>query len=187
MSTPRQQITSVLADLQRPGIDDLIGYLTASDFFTAPASTRFHGAFSGGLAAHSWNVYSIFREKVRTFSIDLPDDSTALCGLLHDVCKIGVYTKGTRNVKENGEWVSKEVWQFSDPFPYGHGEKSVYILQKFLTLTDTEAITIRWHMGFSEPKELYHTLGDAAARYPSVTALHTADLEAAQFLEPRGD
>lgn len=179
----RKQILPILSSINRKGIDTLCAWLESSDFFTAPASTRFHLCEAGGLAKHSWNVYCIFKEKCGRYDLKLPDDSIALCGLLHDVCKIGVYKKGRRNVKVDGKWIEKEVWEYNDEFPYGHGEKSVLLIGKHIELSDEEAMIIRWHMGFSEPKEILRTFNSAVDLYPAIIAMHCADLEAANIVE----
>ena len=116
--------------ITREGADKFLEYLTnKSDFFTAPASTRFHGAHEGGLAEHSVNVYECLRayldrERVKSlYHMEYSDESVALVALLHDVCKIGCYKVSTRNVKdENGVWQRVPYYQFDDPMPYGHGK-----------------------------------------------------------------
>lgn len=178
-------ILSTLSQVSRPGIDPLIQFLQSSDFFQAPASTRFHAAYPGGLAEHSLNVYRLFKDKIKTYDLDIPEESIILCGLLHDVCKTGLYVKGKKNVKESGKWIEKEIWECKDSLPFGHGEKSVYILQQYIKLTELEAMTIRWHMGFSEPKELWRLFDAAREKYPSVMALFLADLESSFLLEVR--
>ena len=183
----RKEILSVLSAVGRNGIEKLCSYLETSDFFTAPASTKFHGAYPGGLAEHSWNVYTVFKEKIAHYNLGLTNDSVSLCALLHDVCKIGVYKKGKKNVKEDNKWIEKEIWQYEDKVPFGHGEKSVYLIQKHIELTEEEAIIIRWHMGFTEPKDVWPTFRNAVDQYPTVIALHCADLEASFIVEPRGE
>ena len=142
-------------------MDKLLNFLETSDFFTAPASTKFHLAYEGGLAEHSWNVYTIFNEKLKTYSLEFGKDSIALCGLLHDICKTNFYVRGKKNVKEDGKWIEKEVWMVKDSLPFGHGEKSVYLLQKYIELSDEEALTIRWHMGFTESQDAWEQLRQA--------------------------
>ena len=107
----------------------------------------------------------------------------ALVSLLHDVCKTGCYKPGSRNVKgPDGKWQSVPTFFYEDSLPYGHGEKSVYILSGFLRLTREEAMAIRWHMGFSgeEDKRL---VGQALEQFPLAFALSVADMEATYFLE----
>ena len=176
--------------IQREGADKFLDYLTnKSDFFTAPASTRYHGAYAGGLAEHSVNVYECLRaylERPRVqelYGMQYSDESIALVSLLHDVCKIGCYKISSRNVKdENGAWQKVPVYNFDDPLPYGHGEKSVYILSGFMRLTREEAFAIRFHMGFSGPEDK-NSVGKALEKFPLAFALSVADMEATYFLE----
>ena len=176
--------------ITREGADKFLEYLTSkSDFFTAPASTRFHGAHEGGLAEHSVNVYECLRayldrERVKSlYHMEYSDESVALVALLHDVCKIGCYKVSTRNVKdENGVWQRVPYYQFDDPMPYGHGEKSVYIISGFLRLSREEAFAIRYHMGFSGNEDK-GSVGKALEQYPLAFALSVADMEATYFLE----
>ncbi len=176
--------------IRREGADSLLEYLEKkSDFFTAPASSRFHNAFAGGLVAHSLNVYYCLadylkRERVReTYGIRCDGESAAIAGLLHDICKVHCYHPGFRNVKdENGVWQKVPTYEFKDDLPYGHGEKSVYIIGGFMRLTREEAFAIRYHMGFSGPEEK-RFVGEAFAAFPLAFALSTADMEATYFLE----
>ena len=177
-------------NIHREGADALLDYLEhKSDFFTAPASARFHGSYPGGLCEHSVNVYRCLeayleRERVRElYGLDYSPESIALVSLLHDVCKTGCYKQGTRNVKgADGKWQSVPTYSFEDPLPYGHGEKSVYIINGYLRLTREEAMAIRWHMGFSGTEDP-RTVGQALQQFPLAFALATADMEATYFLE----
>ena len=176
--------------ITRDGADRFLEYLTdKSDFFTAPASTRFHGSHEGGLAEHSVNVYECLRayldrERVKSlYHMEYSDESVALVALLHDVCKIGCYKVSMRNVKdENGVWQKVPYYQFDDPMPYGHGEKSVYIISGFMRLSREEAFAIRYHMGFSGNEDK-GSVGKALEQYPLAFALSVADMEATYFLE----
>ena len=177
--------------IKREGADKFLEYLTgsASDFFTAPASTRYHGAYAGGLAEHSVNVYRCLkayleRERVQeVYGLQYSDETIALVALLHDVCKIGCYKTSTRNVKdENGVWQKVPYFQFDDPLPYGHGEKSVYIISGFMRLSREEAFAIRFHMGFSGNEDK-NSVGKALEKFPLAFALSVADMEATYFLE----
>ena len=178
-------------NIRREGSAELLDYLeNKSDFFTAPASARFHGAYAGGLCDHSVNVYRcleayLARERVReVYGLEYPPESIAVAALLHDVCKIGCYKPGSRNVKNEatGQWEKVPVYNYEDKLPYGHGEKSVYIVSGFMRLTREEAMAIRWHMGFSGPED-DRTVGQALQQYPLAFALATADMEASYFLE----
>ena len=176
--------------ISREGADKLLDFLqNGSDFFTAPASARYHCAYAGGLCEHSLNVYHCLvdylqRDRVRElYGLEYSDESIAIVALLHDLCKIGCYKSGTRNVKdEHGKWQTVPTYTFDDPLPYGHGEKSVYIANGFIRLTREEAMAIRWHMGFSGPEDS-RMIGQALRQYPLAFALHTADMEASTFLE----
>ncbi len=177
--------------IHREGSAELLEYLEsrASDFFTAPASTRFHGSHEGGLVEHSVNVYHclhhyLTRERVKeTYGLDYSEESIAIVSLLHDVCKINCYKPGTRNVKdERGVWHSVPTYEFDDKLPYGHGEKSVYILSGYMRLTREEAFAIRYHMGFSGTEDS-RNVGNAFAMYPLSLALSIADMEATYYME----
>lgn len=177
--------------ITREGSGQLLDYLeNKSDFFTAPASAKFHGSYAGGLCEHSVNVYDCLRdylERPRTaelYGLEYSPETVAIVALLHDLCKIGCYKPGTRNVKNEatGQWDKVPTFFYEDPLPYGHGEKSVYIISGFMRLTREEAMAIRWHMGFSgaEDKNL---VGKALEQYPLAFALSVADMEATYFLE----
>lgn len=177
--------------ITRDGADKLLQHLLspASDFFTAPASTRFHGAYEGGLAEHSINVYECLcdyleRERVRElYGIEASDETVAIVALLHDLCKMNFYKPSFRNVKdENGVWKKVPTFEVDDRLPYGHGEKSVYMISGFMRLTREEAFAIRYHMGFSG-NEPPNNVGSAFEMFPLAFALSTADMEATYFLE----
>ncbi len=177
--------------IKREGADKLLEYLEspASDFFTAPASARFHSSHEGGLAEHSINVYEALvgylnspRAK-EVYGFDYSDESIAIVALLHDLCKINVYKKGFRNVKdEKGAWQRVETYEFDDRLPYGHGEKSVYIITGYMKLTREEAFAIRYHMGYSSTEDA-RNVSAAFEMFPLAFALSTADSEATYFIE----
>ena len=175
--------------ITREGADRLLDFLIKSDFFTAPASTRYHGAHEGGLVAHSLNVYDclvdiLSRPRMKElYGVEYSDESIAIAGLLHDVCKVNFYKTSFRNVKdENGKWVSAPYYTIEDTLPYGHGEKSVYIVSGFLRLTRDEAFAIRYHMGFSGPEDA-NQIGKALEMFPLAFALCVADMEASYYME----
>jgi len=178
-------------DIHREGAAELLAYLDskASDFFTAPASLRYHGSYEGGLVEHSVNVYEclaeyLARDRVKElYGMDYCAESVAIAALLHDICKINCYRPGTRNVKdENGKWQSVPSYDYDDKLPYGHGEKSVYIITGYMRLSREEAFAIRYHMGFSGIEDK-RNIGDALERFPLAFALNVADMEATYFLE----
>lgn len=179
--------------ITRPGADKLLDYLeNKCDFFTAPASTRFHCAYEGGLCEHSLNVYDCLKSYLETdraketFGLEFSDESIAISSLLHDVCKIDTYKVSMRNVKDDktGVWSKVPYYEYNDTLPYGHGEKSVYIVSGFMRLTRDEAMAIRWHMGFSGTED-QKLVGNALHQYPLALALMIADCEASSFVEER--
>jgi len=178
-------------NITREGSDALLSFLCsdACDFFTAPASTRYHGAYEGGLCEHSLNVYDCLVDQLsrprmkEKYGINYSDESIAIAALLHDLCKINFYRTSFRNVKdETGRWQSVPYYTIEDTLPYGHGEKSVYIVSGYMRLTRDEAFAIRYHMGFSGPED-NGTVGQALEMFPLAFALSVADMEAAYFLE----
>lgn len=177
--------------IKREGSEELLDFLMSSksDFFDAPCSTRYHLSREGGLVEHSINVYECLKaylERPRVkelYGLEASDESIAIVALLHDLCKVNVYKKSFRNVKdENGKWNQVPSYEFQDDLPYGHGEKSVYIISGFMKLTREEAFAIRYHMGFSDTENI-RNVGEAFARFPLAFALSTADMEATYFIE----
>ncbi|WP_195986203.1 HD domain-containing protein [Clostridium sp. D33t1_170424_F3] len=172
--------------ITRDGSEALFEWLSRTDFFTAPASTKFHCACLGGLVQHSVNVYRTMMEKQFDPESD-NEESFAICGLLHDVCKAQFYKEGTRNVKneQTGAWEKKAYYMVEDSFPYGHGEKSVFLIERFLRLKTSEAVAIRWHMGgFDDAvRGGSFALSQAYEKYPLAVKLHLADLESTYLRE----
>ena len=182
----KEQFIELLRSTNREGIENLINFLEKTDFFKAPASTRFHGDYEGGLLEHSMKVYEIFKEKVKNASIEMnvSDDTIIISALLHDVCKANFYKVDYRNAKnELGVWEKVPYYTIDDQIPYGHGEKSVMMISEFIKLTPEEKYAIRWHIGFTEPKEVYNTIGAAYKKYPLALLLFEADLEATYFFD----
>ena len=182
----REEIIKLLRSTNRDGIEELIEFLDKTDFYKAPASTRFHGNFEGGLAQHSMKVYEIFKEKIKNSVIDIEvsDDTVIIAAILHDICKVNYYKVDYRNAKnERGEWEKVPYYTVDDTIPYGHGEKSVMMISEYIKLTAEEKYAIRWHMGFTEPKEIYNTIGQAYKKYPLALLLYEADLEATYFFD----
>ncbi len=175
----KDKIIELLKSTNREGMDKLIEFLEKSDFFKAPASTRYHGNYEGGLAEHSFKVYEILKEKINFAKMTVPEDTIIISALMHDICKTNFYKIDYRNAKNSlGVWEKVPYYTIEDTIPYGHGEKSVMMLTEYIKLTNDEKYAIRWHMGFSEPKEVYGTLGQAYTKYPFALLLHEADLEA---------
>ncbi len=194
MNDKQRFIDIYKSKIKREGADELLRYLCSesSDFFTAPASTRFHGAEVGGLCRHSLNVYDclcdqLARPRMREqYGIKYDEESIAIAGLLHDLCKVNFYRVDSRNVKKNGVWTAVPYYTIDDRLPYGHGEKSVYIISGFMRLTRDEAFAIRYHMGFSGTED-NNQVGRALEMFPLAFALTVADMEAAYFMEGKED
>lgn len=194
-----ERFEHLLKSTKRAGIEDLIEFICKSDFYTAPASTRFHSCHEGGLLEHSLNVYdrliSKFNDELWKSSVEVGSDSLIIAALLHDLCKSYFYGTELKNKKEyhdkgsksdsNGrfDWVTVPSYVVDDKIPYGHGEKSVMMIEEYIKLKPIERYAIRWHMGFSEPKENWNTLGTAMRKYPLILALHMSDLESTYLLE----
>ena len=180
----KEEFLKILRTIKRDGLEDFIKFLENTDFFTAPASTRFHGNYEGGLLEHSMKVYEIFKEKVKNSGLNVPEDTIIVSALLHDICKTNFYKVDYRNAKNSlGVWEKVPYYTIDDTIPYGHGEKSVMMLSEYIKLTVEEKYCIRWHMGFTEPKELYNTLGQAYKKYPLALLTHEADLETTYFYD----
>ena len=175
--------------IKRRGADRLLEWLIGSDFFTAPASTRFHAAYEGGLVEHSLNVYKVFMKKHFVEGEDDPE-SVAICTLLHDICKAGFYEVSYRNRKnEDGQWEKVPYYTINDRFPYGHGEKSVFLIERFMRLKNDEAVAIRWHMGgFDDTaKAGSFAIAHVYEQYPLAVKVHLSDLEATYLCESRNE
>lgn len=197
MEDYKNQFLSIYEEnITRPGADKFLEWLKKTDFFTAPASTRYHLCEPGGLVAHSVHVYERLRalyiaEKVRnsekaeassSASADLlaqEAETIAICGLLHDICKVNFYKPGTRNVKNEttGQWEKVPCYTVEDQLPYGHGEKSVYIISGFMRLSMEEAMAIRWHMGGFGENNTQNVSG-ALSKYSLAVLTHLADMQA---------
>lgn len=173
-------------NIQREGARELLKWLEGTDFFTAPASTKFHCACKEGLLKHSINVYKVLMEKHFDPSTDNIESAT-ICSLLHDICKSHFYKISTRNVKNEvtGIWEQVPFYTVEDAFPYGHGEKSVFLIERFMRLKTGEAMAIRWHMGgFDDSaKSGGFAMSLAFDKFPLAVKLHMADLEATYLRE----
>ena len=194
--TEKEEFISIFTEnIKREGADKMLDFLeNKSDFFTAPASTRYHNAFEGGLLRHSLNVYKCLvayleRGRVKDmYKLEASAETAAIVALLHDLCKVNIYRVSYRNSKNDktGQWEKVPYYEIHDNLPYGHGEKSVYMISGFMRLTREEAMAIRWHMGFSGTEDK-NTIGRALEKYPLAFALSVADMEASYFLEGSED
>ena len=182
--TAKDEFIQIYTDnISRKGSAELLEWIGKTDFFTAPASTKFHCACEHGLVMHSVSVFNTLIEK----HFDEEHDSLesfAICALLHDLCKAQFYKVSTRNVKnaETGQWEKVPYYSVEDSFPYGHGEKSVFLIERFMRLKLEEAMAIRWHMGGFDDNSGY-AISQAYDRYPLAVKLHLADLESTYLRE----
>lgn len=186
MSYKEEFINIYTENIKREGSVELLEWLQKTDFFTTPASSKFHCACEQGLVMHSLSVYHTLMEKHFEADKDNPE-SFAICALLHDLCKAQFYKVSFRNVKndETGVWEKKPFYAVDDQFPYGHGEKSVFLIERFMRLKTSEAMAIRWHMGgFDEAaKGGSFAISHAYEKYPLAVKLHLADLESTYLRE----
>ncbi len=173
-------------NIKRQGSKELLSWLKTTDFFICPASTKFHCACEGGLLQHSVSVYKLMKEKHFENGVD-SEESFAICALLHDLCKAQFYKVSTRNVKNEvtGVWEKQPYYSVEDQFPFGHGEKSVFLIERFMRLKTSEAIAIRWHMGgFDDAaKAGSFAISNAYEKYPLAVKLHVADIESTYIRE----
>lgn len=188
-------IKAYTENITRPGADKLLAWIESSDFFAAPASTRFHLSSPGGLLEHSLHVFERMKaicanEATITPGFNEPSMETiAVCGLLHDICKANFYAVEMRNCKnDQGRWEQYPFYVVDDKLPYGHGEKSVYIISGFMRLSREEAMAIRWHMGFADNdfRGGGYSVGNAFEKFPLAVLLHIADLQAT-YLDETGE
>lgn len=188
-------IKAYTENITRPGADKLLAWIESSDFFTAPASTRFHLSSPGGLLEHSLHVFERMKAICANEATITPGfneplmETIAVCGLLHDICKANFYAVEMRNRKnDQGRWEQYPFYVVDDKLPYGHGEKSVYIISGFMRLSREEAMAIRWHMGFSDNdfQGGGYSVGNAFEMFPLAVLLHIADLQAT-YLDEAGE
>lgn len=183
-----------LVSTGRKGIRDLVLWLLEkTDFFTAPASAKYHSSYCGGLLDHSVNVFmrlndTYFTEIERNGKTlsegerKMVNDSIAISALLHDICKADFYKWDSRNVKDpkTGQWKKVPWISYDEKLPFGsHGDKSVFLAERYIRLTMPEAFAIRFHMGeYSTDKNT----SAAFTRYPLAFLLHRAD-ETATYID----
>lgn len=180
-------------DIRREGIEDLLKYLQESDFFEAPASTKYHGSYEGGLVQHCIDVYNALHDELSFIYGDnylgvYSEETIAIVSLFHDLCKVGRYKAGTRNVKDpvTKQWHEEPTYFYNDEaFEMGHGAASVYTVQKFINLEDFEAQAIFWHMGAYDISN-YSNLNGLSSAFEKNTlafALHRADMMATYVID----
>lgn len=187
--TNQERFTEIFkSQITRSGSGDLFDWIEKSDFFIAPASTKYHGSYDGGLCEHSLNVYDALVEISEHYPEEnIPEESIAITALCHDICKCNFYKKGFRNVKddETGQWYKKDTYEIEDSLPIGHGEKSCILVQNFIKLTPNEMYAIRWHMGSFDSAVKGGDMGMTHAYEKSKLAviLHLADMTATYLKE----
>ena len=191
MEDNRQRFLALLTECAagRRGVGNLLDWLATTDFFTAPASTRFHLSEPGGLCLHSLHVH----DRMVKLAGLLPDPSpervlsARMVALLHDVCKANFYAVEMRNRKNEltGHWEKYPFYIVADQFPYGHGEKSAFLVDRFVRLTAEEALAIRWHMGGFDDAARggSYAAGTAFDACPMALLLHMADMLASHIDE----
>lgn len=172
-------------NIKREGAKALLDWLVTTDFFTAPASTKFHSCHEGGLLEHSLNAYKRFKNLIisefgENYQDRISDESVAIISLLHDLCKVNMYKQEMRNVKVEGNWTQVPYYTVEDTLPYGHGEKSVYMISGFMRLTREESMSINWHMGGFDARVMggSYSLSSAFYSYPVALLFHIADVQA---------
>lgn len=184
----KERFISLCHTIQRPGVDKLLDWLETSDFYRCPASSRFHGAVSGGLLKHSLNVYDELKRLLVAYpEISVPEESVVIVSLFHDLCKVNMYVKERRNRKNDaGQWESYDAYTIREDFCYGgHGSKSVFIVQRFIDLTPSEAVAINCHMSSWEDGAA-RAVGAAFEQNPFAWLVHVADESATYIRESKG-
>ena len=181
--TNKERFISLCKSIKREGMDGLLQWLENSDFFSCPASTRYHGSYEGGLLQHSLNVYDEAQRLLKAYpDIKINEESVIVATLFHDLCKVNFYTTEQRNRKnkETGQWETYNAYKVEEKFCYGgHGSKSVFVLQNFIKLTPEEAVAINCHMGaYSADAD---SVSDAFKQHPFAWIVHVAD-EASTYL-----
>lgn len=164
------------------GVFDLLDWLEETDFYTAPASTKYHGAHQGGLLEHSLNVYDELKRLLSAYpEIKVSEESVVIVALFHDLCKVNFYATEKRNRKnESGQWESYDAYTIQEKFCFGgHGSKSVYLVQHFMSLKPEEAVAINCHMASWDGNK---DVGKAFEKFPLAWLLHVAD-ESATFIK----
>lgn len=159
--------------------DNMMEYLMAYGFFTAPASTKYHGNYEGGLLEHSYMVTKYLLTLTQdNHLIWRKARSPFIVGMFHDLCKIDQYRHPASRLIADGVPVMDSFkWEYNpDTLLKGHGDKSVMLLSQFYTLTEEEIMCIRYHMGAYTEKEEWPYYGRAVEQYPNVLWTHQADM-----------
>lgn len=186
----KRRFTSLLATVDRGGVDGLMDWLDSTDAYSAPCSTRHHLAEKGGLIEHSLSVYDTLCKLDDTFCTEFESDSMVITALTHDFCKVDYYVPDKKWNKDTGAWRQIDIWSIRDSLPLGHGNKSLYLVSKFIDLTDDEAAAIVHHMTCWNPSVVLDysagaSFNTAVDKYPLVTMLSAADWISSRLIEGR--
>ena len=195
----KNRFIEILSSINRKGVDEMIEYLKDSDFFIAPASTKYHCNFLGGLCKHSLNVYDNIMALNNLYNLNIDDDSLALVSLLHDVSKVNFYEEYFQNKKlyspqgskydEGGryDWVSVKSYKIKEPelrmVSGEHGFNSYMIIKNYINLSDEEITAIVNHHLGMDNGYCFKDMNEVCDRYPIVTLLHLADMCSVYFTE----
>ena len=178
----KERFLSLCSQVQRDGMSELMAWLDKSDFYTCPASAKYHGSHPEGLIEHSLNVYDEFKRLLTAYpEISISEESATIITLFHDLCKVNLYVTEKRNRKNaQGMWESYDAYTFNEKLHYGgHGSKSVFILQNYIRLTPEEAVAINCHMSSWDGNK---DVGAAFEQFPVAWLLHVAD-ESATYIK----
>ena len=187
MSVKEEILEICRRDIHREGIEKVLSWLETSDFFTAPASTKYHGNFEGGLAQHSLYVYKELNKILQCYGLSIEPETVAIVSLFHDICKVHYYKRSFRKSKDaKGNWIDVPYYEVDELFPGGeHADKSIIILQQFMQLMPKEILAIRGHMGGFDTsvKGGSFMIGKIFEKCPLAVCLHFADMAATYFDE----
>jgi hypothetical protein len=180
LAANRVRIVDLLIGTGREGMDQLVEWLVKEGFFEAPASTKYHGVYEGGLAQHSLNVLERLSVMAAAYGMDVPRESLVIACLLHDVCKVGAYV-----ALPNDDCRLPIEYRWNKEQPKGHAALSIKRIQKFIKLTEIEELMIKFHMGvyglneFEPGKGEYPLRGGGMANawhhHPIVKLMYFAD------------
>lgn len=185
INAQKKKFLSLCRDnIHRDGLEELLDWLQKADFFIAPASTRFHGAYEGGLCEHSLDVYDMALKGMKGYELDFDMESLTISTLFHDLCKVNFYRKDIRNQKIDGKWAEVPCYTIEEKFVFGgHGSKSVFLVQQFMKLKTSEATAINCHMGATPGGDAARDVGNAYQSCALAWLVHVADEAAAYLLK----
>lgn len=180
-----KQFDELMGDIVPPAVR---ASLIDRGFFLAPASTKYHGSYEGGLFDHSYWVAKILNRFTKDNRLVWRNPrSPLLVGMFHDLCKIDQYrhpvTQGVRMDSEEVNVTDKQSWEYNpDTLINGHGDKSVMLLSEYFNLTQEEILCIRYHMGAFTDKEEWRNYTRAVNNYVNVLWTHHSDMLASHVM-----